>query len=40
MRKDGVRIAIPNPHSGVIGIGLLTRILREAQIPREAWESV
>jgi predicted RNA binding protein YcfA (HicA-like mRNA interferase family) len=40
MRKDGRRVTIPNPHAGVIGVGLLARILKEAEITREEWETV
>jgi predicted RNA binding protein YcfA (HicA-like mRNA interferase family) len=34
------RVAIPNPHAGVIGVNLLGRILRQAGIGRAEWESV
>ena len=34
------RLAIPNPHAGVVGMNLLGRILRQAGISREEWESV
>jgi len=34
------RISIPNPHQGVIGINLLGRILRQADLTRGEWESV
>ena len=34
------RVAIPNQHRGVIGVNLLGRILRQAGISREDWESV
>ena len=34
------RLAIPNPHAGVIGVNLLGRILRQAGVTREEWESV
>jgi hypothetical protein len=39
MLRGAVRITIPNPHRGVIGVGLLAIILREAGISREEWES-
>jgi len=34
------RIAIPNQHPGAIGVNLLARILRQAGVSREEWESV
>jgi predicted RNA binding protein YcfA (HicA-like mRNA interferase family) len=34
------RVAIPNQHPGVIGVNLLSRILRQAGVSREQWESV
>lgn len=34
------RLAIPNQHRGVIGANLLGRILRQASVSREEWESV
>jgi predicted RNA binding protein YcfA (HicA-like mRNA interferase family) len=38
MQRGQVKITIPNPHSGDIGIGLLSRILRQVGISREEWE--
>ncbi|MGI8854656.1 MAG: type II toxin-antitoxin system HicA family toxin [Thermomicrobiales bacterium] len=38
MQRDEVKITIPNPHGGDIGVGLLARILRQAGISREEWE--
>jgi hypothetical protein len=40
MKKGELTILIPNPHGGVIGVGLLSRILRQAGVSREEWESV
>lgn len=40
MVRDARRIAIPNPHQGTIGVNLLARILRQANITREKWEAV
>jgi predicted RNA binding protein YcfA (HicA-like mRNA interferase family) len=40
MVRDSRRIAIPNPHQGAIGINLLARILRQANITHEEWEAV
>jgi predicted RNA binding protein YcfA (HicA-like mRNA interferase family) len=34
------RLAIPNQHRGVIGVNLLARILRQAGLSRDEWESV
>lgn len=34
------RVTIPNPHQGDIGVGLLRRILQEAGVTREEWESI
>ncbi|MGO9265546.1 MAG: type II toxin-antitoxin system HicA family toxin [Candidatus Binataceae bacterium] len=30
-------VTIPNPHSGDIGVGLLARILKSANIPHDKW---
>ena len=38
MVKDDLRLTIPNPRHGDIGIGLLARILRQAGISRDEWE--
>ena len=38
--KDHFKLAIPNPHQGDIGPGLLARILRQAHISREEWDSL
>lgn len=32
------RMTLPNPHSGDIGPGFLTRLLDEAEVSREEWE--
>jgi predicted RNA binding protein YcfA (HicA-like mRNA interferase family) len=37
VRRD-VTITIPNPHGKDIGIGLLSRILRQAGVTRSEWE--
>ena len=37
MRQDDVTVIIPNPHEGDIGVGLLTRLLRQAGVTREDW---
>lgn len=40
MIKGDVTIRIPNPHEGDIGKQLLIRILRQAEIAKEEWESL
>lgn len=40
MVRGALRLRIPNPHQGDIGMGLLARILRQANIAREEWEQV
>ncbi len=40
MTREGLRLRIPNPHRGDIGRELLARILRQAGISREEWESL
>jgi predicted RNA binding protein YcfA (HicA-like mRNA interferase family) len=40
MVRAGQRVVIPNPHGGDIGVELLARVLRQAGISREEWESV
>ncbi len=37
MAKADLLVTIPNPHGGVIGLKLLTIILREAGIGRDEW---
>ncbi len=37
MRRGNVTLIIPNPHEGDIGVGLLTRLLRQASVSREEW---
>ena len=39
MIRDTVRLTIPNPHKEEIGVDLLSRILRQADIRREEWLS-
>ena len=33
-------LSLPNPHRGEIGIGFLTRILRQAGIEKQEWEEL
>lgn len=38
MVRGSQTLSLPNPHRGEIGIGLLTRILRQVGIDRNEWE--
>jgi predicted RNA binding protein YcfA (HicA-like mRNA interferase family) len=38
MVKGDLRLTIPNPHKQDIGVDLLKRILRQADIQRDEWE--
>jgi predicted RNA binding protein YcfA (HicA-like mRNA interferase family) len=40
MRRRSLTVIVPNPHRGDIGIPLLARVLRQAGVTREEWESV
>lgn len=40
MKRGDVTLIIPNPHQGDISRDLLARILRQAGISREEWESL
>jgi predicted RNA binding protein YcfA (HicA-like mRNA interferase family) len=40
MKRGGVKMTLPNPHSGDVGKSLLARILRDALISREEWEKL
>ena len=40
MFRADVQVIIPNPHNGDIGSNLLARILKQAGISRDEWESV
>jgi hypothetical protein len=37
MRRGNVTVIIPKPHEGDIGVGLLSRLLRQAGVSREEW---
>jgi hypothetical protein len=37
MVRGAVRLILPNPHRQDISIDLLARILRQAEVSREAW---
>lgn len=40
MIKDELKLTIPNPHKVDISVNLLSRILRQANISREEWETL
>lgn len=40
MKREHVRVSIPNPHRGEISKENLLRILKEAGISREEWEAL
>ena len=40
MIQGQLKVWIPNPHQGDIGKSLLARILTQANITREEWESL
>ena len=40
MKRERVRVTIPNPHTGDIGKPLLSKVLRDALISREEWEKL
>jgi predicted RNA binding protein YcfA (HicA-like mRNA interferase family) len=40
MVRGDLVLSIPNPHGSDIGLGLLSRVLRQAGITRKEWEKV
>jgi predicted RNA binding protein YcfA (HicA-like mRNA interferase family) len=40
MVKDDITVRLPNPHQGDIGQEFLARILRQARIDRDQWETL
>ncbi len=40
MIKDKLRLTLPNPHQGDIGINLLGKILKQAKISKEEWKNL
>ncbi len=40
MLRGTRRLILPNPHREDIGVDLLARLLRQADVTREEWESV
>ena len=39
MLREGRRLILPNPHRGDISLDLLTRLLRQAGVTRQEWET-
>lgn len=37
MIKGNLRLTVPNPHKKEIGVELLTRLLKQADISRDEW---
>jgi predicted RNA binding protein YcfA (HicA-like mRNA interferase family) len=37
MRRDAIRLIIPNPHRGDISVDLIKKILLQGEISREDW---
>lgn len=40
MVKGSVRLTVPNPHHGDIDWSLMKRVLKQAEISPEEWESI
>ena len=40
MEKENIRLIIPNPHKGDIDVGLIRRILKQANISPVEWNSI
>lgn len=40
MIKDKLRLTLPNPHQGDIGVNLLNKILKQAQVSKEQWKDI
>lgn len=38
MVRVDVTVRVPNPHDGDIGLGLLSRVLKQAGVDRSEWE--
>ena len=38
MQRNRLKVHIPNPHQGDISVGLLKRILEEANVSPQEWE--
>jgi predicted RNA binding protein YcfA (HicA-like mRNA interferase family) len=39
MMRGTRRLILPNPHRGEISTDLLSRLLRQVEVPREEWKS-
>ena len=39
MVRGAMKLPIPNPHGGVLGVGIVSEILKETGISREEWLS-
>lgn len=40
MVRGTTKVRVPNPHQGDVSLDLLSRLLRQAGISREEWESL
>ena len=40
MQRNRLKVHIPNPHQGDISVGLLKRILEEADVSPQEWEQL
>lgn len=40
MRRERLKVHIPNPHQGGISLALLKRILEEADVSLQEWEQL
>ena len=38
VRKGSLKVRVPNPHGGDISVGLVTALLKQADINAEEWE--
>lgn len=38
MLRGDLRLILPNPHRSDIGVALLSRLLRQAEVSRQEWE--
>jgi hypothetical protein len=39
MVRGAMKLPIPNPHGGVLSVGMVSEILKETEISREDWLS-
>jgi predicted RNA binding protein YcfA (HicA-like mRNA interferase family) len=39
MVRGAMKLPVPNPHGGVLGVGMVNEILKETEISREEWLS-